>query len=35
MAQVQERLAEINRKLAEVGVLDPEYLIGAFINDQA
>ena len=35
MNQVQERLSEINQKLVEIGVLDPEFYVGSFVNDQA
>lgn len=35
MAQLQQRLAEVNQMLAQAGVLDAEYLVGSYINDNA
>lgn len=34
MADLQKRLTEVQQKLADMGVLDPKYLIGSVINAQ-
>ncbi len=33
--ELSQRLREFNQKLVDMGVLDPDYLVGAVINDQA
>lgn len=35
MAELHQRLAEVNQMLAQSGVLDVEYLVGSYINDNA